>query len=273
MLCIMLFESGYTKASVLPLFRLYLTGDSMPSKLGGPTSSPSSPSRYSSSTTLSSTTSSSNLVKFPPPQFRRGSLRDFADEEDESTLVEDLIENKDKYKSQIGDSSTITILSFSNVLRLNLDRIQAKVPYKPSRNSIVSACLYRGVVALRKDDRVTDLINVRTRYKLVDSGVDAEINSFIGGLLNSYSLSCPGGGKRCNVLIPREYCGMASDLANDIGMSISAVTTLTIMMALTEQEETVKGDSEVLRQHVRSFYRGVGVRVKACNALLEVYGL
>lgn len=218
--------------------------------------------------------SSSSLLKIADsPKFQRASTRDFSDDDEDLSLVEDLSENKEKYKAQPGETTTVTVFAFSPIVRLNIDRIQARVPYKPSRNLIVSACIRRSVIALRKDPRITGLVNVRTRYKLADSGIDPYINLIIGNLVNSLPLPCASGGKNVNIAVPRDICGMLSDLANDIGMSNSSVTLLSIMMPLSEQEETVKANAEEFYGYVREFFKSIGARVQACGVLLEAYGL
>jgi hypothetical protein len=118
------------------------------------------------------------------------------------------------------------------------------------------------------------MIDVRVRHKLVDGSVESEIYQIIDDLSNTHTLSCPGGGpKRSNVNVPSRYWCMVKDLGDAIGMPYGTVAVLTIMMELSKQEETIKGDAEDLYRHVRSFFRTMVAKTEACNALLKVYNL
>ncbi len=230
------------------------------------------------SSKLSSLSRPSNLLLYdptqPPPTFTRGSSQLFSDEDEPLTLVQDLEENRDRYRAPLTDSVTVPIRSFSDKLTANIERLQQIAPDRPSRNMIISACIFRGVVYLRKDERVKELINARDRFKIAPSDVDPDIYYIIRSLASITSISGPGLSRgRINVSVPREIAGMIGGLADDIGINNTNLVTLLVMIELASEESTLKKDREELHGYAKGFFKGIKARTGAINQLLEVYGL
>ncbi len=206
--------------------------------------------------------------------FKPASLSSFEEQSelDDLDLIYEITDDPARYQATITDNGTIPIMEFSDIIRINIERIRNRITATPSRNVVIAACLRFCVPHLFRDDRIKDIIITRKRYSMAGNDIPSEISSVLDQMINSFKIVVPAG-TRHNAVIPREYKNMTAGLAGEIGLPCSALSTICIMMVLIRQPDCNKGDVRKMSHIVDNFWLSITARCRASQALLDTYQL
>lgn len=230
---------------------------------------------------LSSSSSPKVLLTFKKPSsspspssFKPASLSSFEEPSilDDLDLIDELTSSVDRYQCDVNNGSILPITEFSDILRINIERIRERVTGTPGRNVVIAACFRFAVSHLFRDDRIKDIILTRKRFLMSSSDIPTEINVVLDQMINSFKLPIPAG-SRHNASVPREYKNMLAGLAGEIGLPTSTLAVISIMMVLSTQVDCNRGDVKRMSTFVDNFWLSITARCKASQALLDVYGL
>lgn len=210
--------------------------------------------------------SSSSFKPAPLSSFEEPSILDDLD------LIDELSSSLDRYQCDVNTGTILPITEFSDILRINIERIRERVTGTPGRNVVIAACFRFAVSHLFKDDRIKDMIMTRKRFIMASADIPPEINVVLDQMINSFKIAVPAG-SRHNASVPREYKNMLSGLAGEIGLPTSTLAIISIMMVLATQPDCNRGDVKRMNTFVDNFWLSITARCRASQALLDVYGL
>lgn len=188
-------------------------------------------------------------------------------------LISELSHNREAYQG----SEAFTLCFVPSYLRTCLERVRARVGQvatsKPGLSVTVAACIDYGTSAIHGQDDVARLIDIKNELDLMD-GVKADYLDQVVGWIRGFNMAVPNANgahsvKRMNIFL-NEYLKMRLfDMASDLGMSASNLSTIATMYAIADQPGILPEHSELLHAGVYSFIRQVKLRTSMAKALTD----
>lgn len=194
----------------------------------------------------------------------------------EHDVVHELTYNRDAYTGR----EWISIYGFPTHMLASINALREQVtePSRPGLSPTIACCLARGIALISSDESVVGTLDTRRRLiafrntdglsQPVRDELD-ELTDFFGTFPLTVPLSSTRGERRQNVSAPDHLQSALSDLASDLGTSVSSLAVLCVALALSEQSPMIATDriDEYIETQSR-FFRRAQMRLRIVRTWL-----
>lgn len=189
-------------------------------------------------------------------------------------LVAELSLNRDRYHG----SEWVSIHTLPGYILTCLERVitatalhDPAIP-RPGLSPVIAACCYSAADTIRDNPDVLATFALKTRLHSLGE-VDPEESEELANFLRSFQLSMPNtstsGGRRQNVQLPNYIKSTVNDLADSLGVSMSALMVACIAVTLADQPAVLSERRDELAAAVGKFYRRVRMRRRIAEKWLD----
>lgn len=186
-------------------------------------------------------------------------------------LIESLYRDPDKY---IGETQkSLSIISFPQFCRINIDRVHTQVKSPIGVHALMSACVYHGISHLVDSSEIRTLSKLKHRFNLAPTSLNSLVSSTISQFLDGFVVSLPKGYRRQNVWMPSNHHAMLFKTSREIGISSQSLAILAIMAILSSQDHVNDDNKQEMAYCLEQFYGTVRVKVTGAEALMDAFGV
>lgn len=206
------------------------------------------------------------------PEYTQASLLVFRPQVD---LLDELKRNRALYIPDPHDPWT-TLYNISDSLRINLNRVKSRIEQHSGKkigdHPVMNCAIMLGAQGLSQERDIDPLLETRRHFHGIDSSIDALTVQVIESIFDKFPITFEQG-KRQSIHMPLNIHRTISSLAEDVGISVNNVCTLSIMRSLSLLPETMYEDGQEMISKISEFRKLCKLRYRIMKAVLQEFEL
>ncbi len=175
---------------------------------------------------------------------------------------------KEKYT---GDKS-LSISQLPLMIKVNIDRLRPHMKGSPGVHPILAASLFHGIVSLSSQEEIRELIHLKNRFDSAPMSLPGIISATLANFLSRFKVDTPVG-ERFNFFLPPNHHALLSRIGRDLGVSIQALSILSVIHTLSTQPLTNSDDRKEMERILNGFVDNCRVRARGAKALMREFSI
>lgn len=159
---------------------------------------------------------------------------------------------------------------FPTIALQNIQRIQARLSGKVGIHPLVSGSISWGLYQINRNKWIRQLRNLDMRHKLLPEDFPGMVNKTIHEYLNRFEVSIPDGTPLA-IKVHDRVDGRLTELAFKIGVSKTALISLSTCLTISDQINCIKDDKVIMEKFLDEFYESARIRATAVKGLMDVF--
>lgn len=159
---------------------------------------------------------------------------------------------------------------FPSIALQNIQRIQARLSGRIGIHPLVSGSISWGLYQINQNKWIKQLRDLDTRHKLLPEDFPGMVNKTIHEYLNRFEVSIPDGAPLA-IKVHDRVDGRLTELAFKIGVSKTALISLSTCLTIADQVNCMKDDKIIMEKFVEEFYESARIRATAVKGLMDVF--